>query len=714
MSSGFPEDVTRRIASATSVFRKCKKRPHAVRARQFVCSDPGVAAQLIRVPLGLVVILLSLALPTIARADETVMVCDIYGNHVAARPAAVPGIRTSERCPGNAAPASYTRSRPPGGMAIWTVAGTTVKGGQQVGWRLRPPAGLVISSVYIPHMYSRGINDKSGWRGGLFWKGGSGGARTFNGESGWSSANSGGPSFNWPSGGTRSFGWRLGCRERRCRNGGNRWLTVELAELRVRETQRPRLTAPDGLWKATGWIRGWWALHFSGHSPTGLCALSAIVDGKTGPGSASERRPALWHQCAAPPVDQAIDTAQYGQGAMPLTITAVDAAGQSVSYTRMMQVDNQQPTVSLSGPRQASSAAGVQYVRATAAAGPSGVAGIVCSVDGAPNHWYPAASASIPVRGTGVHHVACYSQSNARDAAGKLATSAAQTWTMRIRSPSVSTLSLVRIAGALHCVHRRERVRIPGHWSTAYRHRHRVRVWVPAQTRRVRVVHCRPRVVHRRVRRHGHWIRKRIVLLPHRVDVKRLRVRFGDGARLTGWLGTPSGDALAGQRVRIMSSPANGSGNYRQVAVARTGPDGVWKAHLRPGPSRILVAAYKGSGKAEPSTSRPVHLVVPASLRLRIEPRRVHWGGTIRISGAVRGGYIPAEGEIVFLWAGWRGGKAEIGHLYTRTDGAFSTAYTFHAGTGRVKYSIWATTVRESDYPYVPNHSKHVSVTVSP
>jgi hypothetical protein len=572
----------------------------------------------------------------------------------------------------------------------------------------------MIGSVDIPHMYSRGIDDGSGWDGGMYWRGGSGRVRTFDGQSSWSSADSGGPSFSWPSGGTRSFGWRVACRDRRCRNGGNRWLTVELAELRVRETQRPRLVASDGLWKATGWIRGWWALHFSGDSPTGLCALSASVNGRTGPGSVSQRDPALWHQCAAPPVDQAIDTAQYGQGVMPLTITAVDAAGQSVSYTRTIQVDNQRPTLSLSGTHQASAASGTQYVRATAAAGPSGVAGILCSLDGAPNHWYPAASASVPVQGAGVHHLSCFSQSNARDSTGAHATSSPATWTMRIRSPSVSTLSLVHIAGALRCVHERERVRIPGHWSTAYHHGHRVRVWVPAQTRWVRVVHCHPRVVHRRVRRHGHWVRKRIVLLPHRADVKRLRVRYGAGARLTGWLGTPSGDALGGQQVRIMSVPANGSANYKQVATARTGPDGVWNAHLRPGPSRTLVAIYGGSGKSEPSTSESVHLVVPASLRLRIQPRHVHWGGTIKISGRVKGGYIPSAGEVVFLWVAWPGGSSYVGHVYARRDGDFQTPYTFSPGHGTQTYRFWAATGRETDYPYVPDHSKHVSVTVSP
>lgn len=679
-----------------------------------MCSHAAMAARLIPLSLGLIAIGLCLALPAVSVADETVMVCDIYGNHVAERPAAVTGIETSDRCPGNSPPRRYTPAHPPGGMAIWTSGGETVRRGEQVSWLLRPPAGVIISSVYVPHMYSYGINDDSGWRGGLHWGGGSDGVRTFNGQSGWSSANSGGPSFRWPSRGTRFFGWRLACRAHRCRNGGNRWLTVELAELRVRETQRPRLVAPDGLWKATGWIRGWWALHFSGDSPTGLCALSASVNGETGPGSVSQRHPALWHQCAAPAVDQAIDTAQYGQGVMPLTITAVDGAGQSVSYTRTIQVDNQRPTVSLSGPSDASNAAGTQYVRATATAGPSGVAGIVCSLDAGPDHWYPSAAAAIPVQGVGVHQVSCYSTSNARDSDGSRATSAVATWTLHIRWASVSTISLVRIASALRCTHSREPVRIPGHWATAYHHGHRVRVRVPAQTRRVRVVHCHPRVVHRRVRRHGHWIRERIVLLPHRVAVKQLRVGFGRSAELRGWLGTGNGDAIGGQPVRIETAPADGSDRFTEDAVVRTGPNGVWRAQLHPGPSRVVKAVYAGSGKYEPSISQSARVVVPAGLRIRIQPKRARWAGSIRISGSLRGGHIPPGGEIVVLRVSWNSGEAETGHLYVQRGGRFTTTYTFGPGVGTETYRFRAVTLKEADYPYAPGRSNRVAVTVSP
>ena len=105
---------------------------------------------------------------------------------------------------------------------------------------------------------------------------------------------------------------------------------------------------------------------------------------------------------------------------------------------------------------------------------------------------------------------------------------------------------------------------------------------------------------------------------------------------------------------------------------------------------------------------------MPARVRLRIQPGRAHWGGTIRINGAVHGRHIPHDGEVVFLWVGWKNGSSYVGHVYTRPNGDFGTPYTFSRGKGTVHYKFWAATGRETDYPYAPGRSNRVAVTVSP
>ncbi len=634
------------------------------------------------------------------------MVCDVYGDDVAPLPIGVYGVGASINCPGNG------QSYPPGGMGIWTVANRAVEQGSAVHWNVTAPWGMTIDSVYIPHMWSYGIDDGAGWGGGFYWAGGSGGVQTFDQETGWSSRYAGSPHFIWPTGGTPYFGWQVICAASPCRNGGDEWLSVELLELNMRETVGPYLTAPDGLWESSGWIRGDWTLHYYGDSPSGLCSLQATLSDRPIPGSSSGADPALWHQCAAPAVSQTVNTAQYGQGALPLTISATDAAGASVSYTRTVHVDNQPPTLSFSGPADAPSTAGTQYITASAAAGPSGVDGIACSLDGAPYQFRAGTSTRIAVQGTGVHRASCYAENNAIDARGASGMSPIETWTLSIRQPSLSTVAFARVVNALRCAKKRERLRIPAHWVTVHDHGRSLRIELPAQTRTITVVHCHPRIVRRRVRVHGRWETERVVLLPHTVRELTKRVPYGAATTISGWLGTAEGNALAGQRVRILTAPDNGHRRFTQAAVAITASDGSWTAGLPAGPSRLVEAVYDGAPTVEPSQSQPAHIVVPSSLSMVIRPQSTHWGGRITISGRLRGGYIPPAGELVMLRIGWPGGSTEIGHLYTRRNGRFGSTYTFLRGNGTETYELWAETATESDYPYATSRSEKVAVTV--
>jgi hypothetical protein len=181
---------------------------------------------------------------------------------------------------------------------------------------------------------------------------------------------------------------------------------------------------------------------------------------------------------------------------------------------------------------------------------------------------------------------------------------------------------------------------------------------------------------------------------------------------VNGWVGTVNGNALAGVPVRVMTAPDDGSPRFTQAAVVTSAANGGWTARLPAGPSRLVQAVYDGAATVEPAASAPANVIVPASLAMRIRPRATHWGSTITIRGQVRGGYVPAAGELVILHVGWRGGSTEIGHLYTDRKGRFRTRYTFLRGNGTVTYRLWASSARETDYPYVPSRSRKVSVSV--
>ncbi len=526
-----------------------------------------------------------------------------------------------------------------------------------------------------------------------------------------------------------SFQIQIVCTRTRCPAVRGQILDVNAIELAAVDNSPPVITPDEtttNLANETGrWIRGIWDASFRADSDVGVCRAEVLVGSVVvGAGSTYKPHTGSWTQCGqgagtlggsgANGVSHTLDTTKHANGALSVEYYAADAAQPANVRAPVykVKIDNAPVTLSLSGPTQALTTAGPQTVTARAAAGPSGLAGIWCSVDKSPSDLHRGASANVAVAAPGLNTISCYARNNAVNAAGITGRSPLESWTVDIRKPSVSLIGLVHVADALHCVRRHLRVRIRAHWTTARIRGHRVRVWIPAQTRRVGVEHCHPRVKIVLVHRNGRTVRERVVELPHRVSGARERVRFGSRPIVSGWLGGAHGNALGGQIVHVLAAPADGSRSFHLVAKVKTARNGTWSVRLRPGPSRLIEASYAGDNQIAPAISNAASITVPASVWLQVKPRRTHWGSTIRISGHLRGGHIPASGELVVLRIGWRGGSAEIGHVYTDPSGRFSASYTFLRGTGTEVYRIRAQTARESDYPFAPSGSRRIRIKV--
>ena len=521
------------------------------------------------------------------------------------------------------------------------------------------------------------------------------------------------------------FGMQLVCGKASCTQPAT--LAVQTFSLYVRETSGPGFSAPTGLWQTSGWIRGTWPFVASGDSPSGLCSLSASLNGQLINTTTSAQDVSNWHQCAAPAISQPVDTTRYGQGAVPLTLSASDAAGVPASISKTVYIDDSIPTISLSGPVDAPSTAGTQYVSATAGGSPSGIADIVCSIDGGPAQTYSGASAQVPVSGIGPHTVSCYAQDNAVDPSGAHGTSTTATWSLKIGQPTVVGIAFDKLVG-LRCHRARVRVKIPGHWITVRRHGKRVKVKTRARTKVERVMRCHPRTVRRRtvvfvrLRRHGHVVKvKRIkivrVVVPPRVIARTSRaVAFGRGTTVNGYLGTASGIAIAGHAVSVLTAPDNGSNQFTQAAVVTTAANGTWTAKLPPGPSRIVEAVYDGDPTTESASSGQVRVIVPAKVKLiSVSPRRVAWGGTVRITGQLLGGYLPPGGALVRLRIGQGRSYQTYGvQEHVTGNGRFTTIYSFGAGYAGIYKSYWfqIATLPIGDYAYAPAASGRRSVLV--
>jgi hypothetical protein len=474
------------------------------------------------------------------------------------------------------------------------------------------------------------------------------------------------------------------------------------------------------------WVRGTWNASFAADSQAGVCQAYVTVNGSffAGQAAAQPRDTTSWKQCGTnggpDSVAALVDTSRYPDTTdpkAPLTVGyyAADAAQPAnvSDPTASVSVDNQPVTLSFSGPTQASSTAGVQHVTATATAGPSGVGGIDCTVDLQPIPWSHDTTESIPVSGLGKHVISCVASNQAVDENGDPAESPTETWTLDIQQPTVNSVSFAYMADALKCSPQKRVVRIPAHWITERYEGHVIRVRVPAQRRVVKVVHCHPRIATRTVTVNGKRIKERVVVLPHMVRSMHQWVRVGRMTKVSGWLGTPSGDALGGKWIRILTEPVGTDLGFSEYSDTTTKPDGSWSAWLPPGPSRLVEAVYDGSDTLAAATSPVATISVRARVSLAIVPRHTHWGSTITITGKLVGGYVPDSGELIVLWIGWKGGSTEIGHVYTAPDGSFRTRYTFLRGSGAQKYRIWAQSARESDYPFQPGSSRRLEVRVT-
>jgi hypothetical protein len=533
---------------------------------------------------------------------------------------------------------------------------------------------------------------------------------------------------------SRWFGWQVTCSSGPC-GEPLQILNVRGVELQAIDNTPPTLLAlgSNNLWyQGAKWIRGaGWPASFQASADDGICGMSAVINGQSivGPSEASPNQHS-WTQCPDPQtMSLAVDTAKYPDGPMSLTLSAHDATSPAnvASPSTTVHVDNHPVELNLSGPTNAAATGGTEYVTASASAGPSQVSGIACSVDGSPYEWHSGPSTQIPVTGLGQNMVACYAENNAIDAGGNTARSSTETWTLKIGEPTVMGIGFKRVVDRLRCRRVRERIRIPARWVTVHSHHRLVHVRTRAAVKVVKVTRCHARIVRKRitvwkpVRRRGRVVELkrtkivRVAVPPHVVNDTKRAVPFGRRTTVSGWLGTTSGTALAGQAVWVLTAADNGRGRFRLARVVTTASNGSWSARLPAGPSRLVEAVYAGGTTTEPATSQQVHIVTRAVVRLHIRPRAVPWGGKIELWGQVLGGYIPGNRQqLLRLRIGADGIFSTVGIPDVTLAGRFRTSWKFHSGVGVVRYWFSVSTLNEADYAFSTGSSPHVTVRVGP
>ena len=100
---------------------------------------------------------------------------------------------------------------------------------------------------------------------------------------------------------------------------------------------------------------------------------------------------------------------------------------------------------------------------------------------------------------------------------------------------------------------------------------------------------------------------------------------------------------------------------------------------------------------------------------LSVSPRRVAWGGTVRITGQLLGGYLPPGGALVRLRIGQGARYQTYGvQEHVTGSGRFTTTYTFGAGQASSFQRFWfqISSLPMGSYPFAPSDSRRRSVLV--
>jgi hypothetical protein len=198
-----------------------------------------------------------------------------------------------------------------------------------------------------------------------------------------------------------------------------------------------------------------------------------------------------------------------------------------------------------------------------------------------------------------------------------------------------------------------------------------------------------------------HWVAS--------ASASRVKVGYARRSRAQGRLLASDGQPIAGAVIQVTGTPSSpGLAPYLEGTV-KTSSDGsfVFDTSARRS-SRTLTFQYKSHvNDISLAAEAQLTVAVPVPITLRVVPRRVSDGSTIRMTGSVPAP-IPAGGKQVVLQAlalGVKGAKwRTFNVVHTNSRGKFAATYRFRFA-GPARYRIKASSRYEQDYPYLANTS---------
>ena len=192
----------------------------------------------------------------------------------------------------------------------------------------------------------------------------------------------------------------------------------------------------------------------------------------------------------------------------------------------------------------------------------------------------------------------------------------------------------------------------------------------------------------------------------------RRTVSFGRGAVVRVRLADAGGRPIAAAALQVLTREVRSGADWRVAPEVATGADGRVRIRLAAGPSRQVIVAYRATvGDAQPAAVARTRLNVRAGVTLRVSPRRVRSGRSIRLRGRLRAAPSTRLGKVVTLQARERGRWRDFASARTRRSGRFAARYRFSSGASGA-FAIRAVVRADDSYPYATGRSRAVRVRV--
>jgi hypothetical protein len=192
-----------------------------------------------------------------------------------------------------------------------------------------------------------------------------------------------------------------------------------------------------------------------------------------------------------------------------------------------------------------------------------------------------------------------------------------------------------------------------------------------------------------------------------------INVLYGKRATIRGRLLDPAGTPIAGATIGVLDRQLRTGTRYALRTTTTTDADGRFQVLPGPGTARAIRFEYRVRPfLPAPSAIDTVSLRVAAGSTLSISPKRVRPGGSIRISGRLKGLPLPRSGKVVDLQAYEAGKWRTFETVRARKKARFSTRYRFTRATSGASFLIRARIRRDDSYPYYLGYSPRVRVRV--